>query len=424
MMGLLKCERGKANMERMQEEIGDVEYHRYQHFISNSPWDHKAVITQVSKDADKVMQLEREKNNSPTGLFIDESGHIKKGNKSVGVARQYAGVVGKVENCQVGVYTSLCTAERSCLINERLFLPESWIKDKERCNEAGIPEEYQQYKSKLVLALEMIDEVVENEIYFDWVGGDGLYGNSYELGKGLEERNLLFVLDIHKDQHIYLEEPTIYLPEKKGVKGRSPTKLQSKEQSVRVDEYVKNLPNESWQKVRIRKGAKGWLTGWIHVKEVMVWDGEETQARKRTLIVRKSIDNKEEIKYSLSNGSMKQYSIEKFAYFQGQRYWVERDFKNGKSELGMSDYQVRKWLGWHHHHAIVFMAMLFMLQERIDHEIEYPLMSLRDARIIVTTLIAQTILESEPEMQRQLRLMEKRHCKRKQDIDRCYARDD
>lgn len=90
----------------------------------------------------------------------------------------------------------------------------------------------------------------------------------------------------------------------------------------------------------------------------------------------------------------------------------------------MSDYQVRKWLGWHHHHAIVFMAMLFMLQERIDHEIEYPLMSVRDARIIVTTLIARTILKSEPEMQRQLQLMEKRHYKRKKDIDRCYARDE
>ncbi len=89
----------------------------------------------------------------------------------------------------------------------------------------------------------------------------------------------------------------------------------------------------------------------------------------------------------------------------------------------MSDYQVRKWLGWHHHHAIVLMAMLFMLQERIEHELEYPLMSLRDARILVITLIAKTILESEPSMQRQLRLMEKRHCKRKKDIDRYYVRD-
>ncbi len=423
MTGLLKCERGKANMERIEEEIGDLEYHQYQHFISNSPWDYKAVISQVGKDADHIMQKEREKKKHPTGLIIDESAHEKSGNKSVGVARQYAGVVGKVENCQVGVYMSLCTGDRSCLINERLFLTKSWVEDEERCTEARIPEEFQEHKTKPVLALEMIDEAIELGIYFDWIGGDGLYGNNYELSKGLDERKLLFLLDVHKNQHIYLETPTIYLPEKKGIKGRMPKRLKTKESSIRVDDYINNLPKEAWQKVRIRKSAKGWLKGLVHVKEVMIWDGEESKARKRTLIVRKDIDKKEEIKYSLSNGSIEQYSIEEFAYFQGQRYWVERDFENGKSELGMSDYQVRKWLGWHHHHAIVFMAMLFMLEERIAHEVEYPLMSLRDARILVTTMIAQTILESEPEMQKQLRLMERRHYKRKRDIDRCYAKD-
>ena len=423
MTGLLKCERGKANMERIEEEIGDFEYHQYQHLISNSPWDYKAIISQVGKDVNHIMQIEREKKKGPTGLIIDESAHVKSGNKSVGVARQYAGVVGKVENCQVGVYVSLCTGTRSCLINERLFLPEGWAKDKERCNKARIPEEFQEHKTKPVLALEMIDEAIELGINFDWIGGDGLYGNNYELLKGLDERKLFFVLDVHKDQQIYMETPTIYLPEKKGTKGRMPKRLKTKESSIRVDNYIKDLPKEAWQKVRIRKTTKGWLKGLVHVKEVMTWDGEESEARKRTLIVRKDIDKKEEIKYSLSNGSLDKYSIEEFAYFQGQRYWVERDFENGKSELGMSDYQVRKWLGWHHHHAILFMAMLFMLEERIAHEVEYPLMSVRDARILVTTMIAQTILESEPEMQKQLRLMERRHYLRKKDIDRCYSKD-
>ena len=156
------------------------------------------------------------------------------------------------------------------------------------------------------------------------------------------------------------------------------------------------------------------------------WDKEESHARKRTLIIQKSIPKqgeKVEIKYSLSNGTIEKYTIKEFAYFQAQRYWIERDLQNGKSELGMSDYQVRKWIGWHHHHAIVFMAMLFMLQEQIDHECDYPLMSLRDARILITTLIAQTMLENEPNMKRQLQLMNKRHRKRKLNIDRHLARD-
>jgi hypothetical protein len=154
-----------------------------------------------------------------------------------------------------------------------------------------------------------------------------------------------------------------------------------------------------------------------------VWNGEEPTARKRTLVIRKSIGSKPEIKYSLSNGSIEEHTIEEFAYFQAQRYWVERDFQNCKSELGMSDYQVRKWLGWHHHHTIVLMALLFMLQEKIDHEIDYPLMSVRDARILVTVCIAKAILEDELDMVKQLQLMRKRHDKRKFDIDRHYLDD-
>lgn len=426
MTGLLYCDRGKANMERMEEEIGDLEYHQYQHFISNSPWDYKAVIAQVGQDANQLMQKERKKTGQSTGLIIDESGHLKSGRKSVGVARQYAGVVGKVENCQVGVYASLCTGERSCLINERLFLPESWARDEKRCEAAGIPLECRVHESKPVLALEIIDEVLANGIDFDWIGGDGLYGHTYEFSRGLDERNLFFVLDVHKNQQIYLQTPSIYVPEQKSSKGRKPTRLKADSPGKRVDKYVEGLLDEAWQKVRIRKTTKGWLKAWIHIREVWVWDGEERQARKRTLIVRKSIPQngeKKEIKYSLSNGSPEQYRIEEFAYFQAQRYWVERDLQNAKSELGMSDYQVRKWLGWHHHHAILLMALLFMLHERLDHEARYPLMSVRDARIMVTTLIAETMLQNEPEMLRQIRLMKERHYKRRLDIDRNFARD-
>jgi hypothetical protein len=192
---------------------------------------------------------------------------------------------------------------------------------------------------------------------------------------------------------------------------------------VRVDKYAANLPKSDWKKVKIRKTTKGHLQAWVHITTVWVWDGKESSARQRTLIVRRDIGKKRKkrkIKYSLSNGSSADYTIKQFAYFQAQRYWVERDLQNGKSELGMSDYQIRKWRGWHHHHAIVFMAMLFNLKERIKHEADYPLMSVRDARILVTTLIAQTMISDEPQMAKELRLMEQRHRKRQSDIDRHY----
>jgi SRSO17 transposase len=427
MIGLLKCERGKGNMERIEEEMGDIEYHRYQHFISNSPWDHRAVVDQVASQGDAIMVQERLSQRVPTALIIDESAHLKRGSKSVGVARQYAGVVGKVDNCQVGVYVSLCTGTRSCLIDERLYLPESWSSDAPRCQAAGIPEDEQVFKTKPQLALEMIDDAQEKGIYFDWVGGDGLYGNTSEFARGLDERNMLYILDIHKDQHIYLSEPIIAIPDKvAGQRGPTPTRLKADVPSMRVDKYAAELAKAQWQKVRIRKTSKGWLKAYVHVQTVWVWDGKEPAARQQTLIIRQDIrqeNKKSEIKYSLSNGLLEQYAPEEYAYFQAQRYWVERDFQNAKSELAMSDYQIRKWRAWHHHHAIVFMAMLFMLKERIAHQLEYPLMSVRDARILVTTLIARTMLQNEPDMLRQLDLMVKRHKKRQADIDRHFLRD-
>ena len=115
-----------------------------------------------------------------------------------------------MDNCQVGVYANLCNARRSTLIDERLFLPKDWVKDEQRCKKAGIPPEHIVHKTKPVLALEMVDTALRNKVLFDWVGGDGLYGHNYELCRELELRLLLFVLDVHKDQQIYGQEPDIF----------------------------------------------------------------------------------------------------------------------------------------------------------------------------------------------------------------------
>jgi len=419
MNGLLRCERGKANMERMGEGLEGLEYHRYQHFISNSPWDDRAVIAQVGQDLSLLLEQEGARTGQKTGLIIDESGHLKSGNKSVGVARQYSGVAGKVDNCQIGVYASLVNGRWASFVDERLFLPKGWIADDERLNEAKVPLDKRQYKTKPELALEMIDGLLALKIKFDWVGGDGLYGHNYELSKGLDERSVLFVLDVHKDQYVYLEQPLIYKPEKQSGRGRTPTKLKTQEVPLRADKYKESLGDQDWERIKIRKTAKGWLKAWVHTKTVWVWDGQEEQARKRVLIIRKI---KGKVKYSLSNGLEEQYSKKEFALFQAQRYWVERNFDDAKSELGMSDYQVRKWMAWHHHHAILFMAMLFMLKERIEQHKEFPLMSVRDARIMVTIMIAETMIAAEPETLRKFNLMKKRHLKRKRDIDRNFNR--
>lgn len=420
LQGLLFCEKGKANMERMEEQEGGIAYHQYQHFLSNSPWDYEEVIKQVGQDTSVLLVKEKTKTGKPTGLIIDESSHIKKGKHSVGVSRQYAGSVGKVDNCQVAVYLSLCNNKRSSLIDEALFLPKDWVNDKERSMKAGIPESKIVQKTKPVLALELVDKAIANKIVFDWVGGDGLYGHNYELGKGLDERSLLFVLDIHKDQYIYEEAPSIFVAEKKKGRGRTPSQKKTLTSTIRVDKYAEKLEEKDWKIIRIRKTTKGWLKALMHFKEVWIWDGKEEKARKRTLIIRKTLDKHNKItdtKYSLSNGSLEDYEEKDLAFFQAQRYWVERNFDDGKNELGMSDYQIRGWKGWHHHHAIVFMAMLFMLKEQIDQELEYPLMSLHDARKMVVALIAQTIISSPNPVKKEIERMKTRQFKRKKSMD-------
>ena len=120
-------------MERMEEQVENSEYRAYQHFISNSKWDYEGLQEQVAQNTSKLMCHQKALNHLPVGYIVDESAHLKKGTKSVGVSRQYAGVIGKVDNCQVGVYASLVNGESASIINERIFLPNAWINDSARC---------------------------------------------------------------------------------------------------------------------------------------------------------------------------------------------------------------------------------------------------------------------------------------------------
>ena len=149
----------------MCEGQTDRPYHRMQHFVSESPWLTRKVMQKVASDASELLDI-----NEKTGLIIDESSHVKRGDKSVGVARQYCGRLGKVENCQVGVYAFLSAGSRATLVDFRLYLPQSWIKDKKRCDQAGIPPDKQVFKTKPQQALEMIRAQREAGVRFDWVG--------------------------------------------------------------------------------------------------------------------------------------------------------------------------------------------------------------------------------------------------------------
>ena len=414
--GLLSCPKGEANMERMEEYVVDSEYRAYQHFISNSKWDYEGLQSQVAQDTSKLLNQQKEFNGQPVGYIVDESAHLKKGKKSVGADRQYAGVIGKVDNSQVGVYASLVNGPSASIINERIFLPKSWTKDSSRCEEAKIPIEFRTYKTKPELALDMIKQDIARGVHFDWVGGDGLYGHNTKLCNGLDEIDLFFVMDVHKDEKVFLQEPIFQVPEAKKGPGRKPTKLKSDICSIRLDKIQKEIPLNNWKSENIRDTVKGKLRLLVYKKKVWTWDRKSSKAKERILIITKTTNLKPKIKYSISNGDMEAYSHREFAYFVSQRYWVERSFDNAKNELGMSDYQIRKWQSWHTHHAIIMLASLLITTKLIETKKEIPLLSFKDARILIVTQICTTQID----LEQKIIQMQKRHVKRKADIDWNY----
>ena len=402
----------KKNMERMAEVVPESDEQVLQHFLSNSNWDERGVLDQVALETDALLGGTLE-----SALLLDESGITKKGNKSVGVARQWNGRLGKVDNCQVGVYAALSRGSQSTLIDTRLYLPSSWVKDKARCVAAGVPNKARRARSKPELALEMVRYNRCLGVRFSWVGMDGLYGKDPALLRSLENDDETFMADVHKDQYMYLEDPRPAVPAYSPGRGRKRTKRVAQSDRVRVDEWTKAQPTSAWKQLTLRDSSKGKLRVDVLHRRVWLWNGREAQARHWHLIVRREIKARDEIKYSLSNAPA-DTSLQRLAQMQGQRYWVERSFQDGKSQAGLDHYQARGWKAWHHHMALVMMAMLFMLKQRIEHRDDLPLLSCAD----IETLLAHFLPRRDVGVEEVIRQMEVRHQKRQASIDFAYTK--
>ena len=402
----------RKNMERMEETVAGADDQRLQHMLTESQWDHRAVLDQVAQEADRWLG-----GTEDSCLLIDESGFAKKGKHSVGVKRQWCGRQGKVDNCQVGVFAALGKGHLSTLIDERLYLPKEWVSSPARCRKASIPEAERVHKSKSALALEMVRHQRALGVRFAWVGADGGYGKEPAFLRGLEAMGEVFVMDIHKDQHLYLEDPRPAVPETSPARGRPRSRLQAQTACSRVDQWVSEQQETDWQRMTLRDSSKGKLCIEVLHRRVWLWDGKETQAHQWHLLVRREIDSPETIKYTLSNAPA-ETSVQRLAQMQAQRFWIERSLQDGKSESGLADYQARKWRSWHHHMALVFMAMLFMLEERVLQKDNLPLLSCSD----IESLLRSFLPRRDVKQDEILRQMEKRHRKRQASIDSQYRK--
>ena len=410
LQGLMQASR--KNMERMEEVVPDCSYQSLHHFVSDSEWDTRAVLDQVAQEADRHLG-----GSSSSCLLIDESSFQKKGESSVGVERQWSGRLGKVENCQVAVFASLAQGPYSTLIDTRLYLPKTWIQEPKRCLAAGVPESEVVLKSKADLAFEMVLQARQNGVRFSWVGVDGGYGKEPAFLRRLADHGVVFVADVHKDQQIYPEDPDPCVPEKKTTRGKKPTRLQAQSASQRVDAWAAAQPPELWQKVAVRPGTKGEVRVEALQGRVWLWDGSEPKARCWHVVAIREVSSPETIKYVLSNASA-ETSLERLVQMQRQRFWIERSFEDAKSESGLADYQVRNWRAWHHHMALVMMAMLFMLEEKLSHKESHPLLSCADIEV----LLAHFLPRRDVTVEEVVRQMEARHEARQKAIDSAYRR--
>lgn len=355
LQGLLSKEPAK-NMERIAEVIEGTNWQNLQQFISDSRWDEREVWDRIAQCADARLGGHRD-----SMLLIDESAESKQGKSSAGVARQHNGRLGKTDNCQVGVYSVLARGVDTALVGARLFLPDEWYENKERCLKAGVPEEEIRARTKIDLARELIDQAREQGLGIEGVCVDSFYGRDQSLLAEVTAMGLRMVADIPTD--------TLLWPQKPG--GESRPKNLRASGAVRADQMT--VP--ALKTVTLREGENGPVIVQVSGRRVWLWPQDNGEPSAWWLMVMVQSDGTR--KHTLINAP-EDTRLEVLARWQGQRFFVEQTFKNAKSHVGAGDYQVRKWRGWHHHMALVGLALLFLLEEKQDRRESLPLLSAAD----------------------------------------------
>lgn len=325
-------------------------------------------------------------------LILDETSFQKKGKKSAGVARQYLGCVGKVDNGQVSVFTALCKENRVALLHGRLYLPKEWSRDKGRCYVAKMPVEERDFRTKDDMALEQVHRARKLGVQFGWVLADAGYGKGPDFLLKLDAMNERFLVDVHKDFVMYKGDPRPHVPRRTSPRGRAPTRAQSKAVPVEVRDLVARQSESAWKTRTLRQGTKGEVVYSCLRMPVWVWEKETRKTLLCQLIARREPNG--EIKYSLSNAK-RHVSLVALARVQAQRYWIERSFQDTKMACGMKDFQVQGWVGWHHHMALVMMAMLFMQEQRIALKEENPTLTCKDIEYLLAKALPRKDMTSE-----------------------------
>jgi len=319
-----------------------------QQFVGESPWEHAPLLKELA------VQVGQRIGEADGVIVFDPSAFAKKGTKSVGVARQWSGRQGKVDNCQVGIYMGYVSRREHALVNMRLYLPEEWTKDRARCRAAGVPNDVK-FQTRHEQALAMLDESGPL-LPHGWIAGDDEMGRSGAFRAALRTRNERYLLAI--PSNMLFRDAEAPPPEYSG-RGRHP-----KVPWQRVDRWCASLPESAWVTVEVRDGEKGPLTIDVTMRRVQARTPKGGTGPDEVLFVTRERQSDGTIKhdYYLSNAPA-DTPVQEFARVAKAEHRVEECFHRGKSEVGLGDYQVRNWIGWHHHQTLSLIAAWFLNEE-------------------------------------------------------------
>jgi SRSO17 transposase len=331
-----------------------------QQFVSEGAWPDHTILKRHWREVEETL------GDADGVLTLDGSDFLKQGKESVGVKRQYCGEVGKRANCQAGVFVGYASHLGYTLLDRRLYLPLEWIADEafaKRRQKCGVPEDLH-FQTKPELGWEMIREVVDDQqVRARWVTCDEAFGRDTAFLDHVAGSGLWYFAEVPHDTRVWLERPLTAVPEWSG-RGRKPIRerlCDEQHEAAEVASLAARVLPEQWQRRLIKEGSKGPMVAdfWA-MRVVAVRDG--LPGPEVWVVLRRHMETGE-LKIYVCNAPATT-SLETLARLSGMRWPIETCFEESKQYLGMGDYEVRSWRGWHHHMTLCILAHFFLVRQQ------------------------------------------------------------
>jgi len=322
----------RKNGWQLAEAIGETDPQGVQRLLNSAKWDADAV-----RDDLREYVVEHLGDEESGVLLADETGFLKKGKKSVGVARQYTGTAGDTVDCQVGVFVTYASNKGAAFIDRALYLPEEWADDPKRRAEAGIPQEVA-FANKIELAKRMLERAFEAGVPARWVAADAFYGRSHEFRAWLEERGRAYAVMVPKTNMVPLG-------------GRK----------KKIERLAERLPEDAWSEVFPAEDSderRPWEWACLGLA------ADPKKGMSRWLLVRRGSDDPEDLAFYQAYGP-EDTSVKELVRICRERWAIEAAFEEAKGEIGMDHYEVRKWGAWHRYVTLCLLAHAFLVVTRL-----------------------------------------------------------